>query len=114
MQQIWEGKDVIKAGRAMIGSTNPLASAPGTIRCGFHAYKNQFYQESHQRHDLLHHTVLTTVIPPSRFFGFDFIELFPQLSPRICSNSFHFPGGRYFRNYWGSGGFLTVFGRLTA
>lgn len=28
----WEGKGVIKMGRAMIGATNPLASAPGTIR----------------------------------------------------------------------------------
>eukprot|EP00955_Chlamydomonas_euryale_P094929 364902-Chlamydomonas_euryale.AAC.8 len=30
--QVWEGKDVIKFGRTMIGATNPLASAPGTIR----------------------------------------------------------------------------------
>ncbi len=29
---VWEGKDVVKQGRAMIGATNPLASAPGTIR----------------------------------------------------------------------------------
>ncbi|KAI8876492.1 NDK-domain-containing protein, partial [Backusella circina FSU 941] len=29
---VWEGKDVIKQGRAMIGATNPLESAPGTIR----------------------------------------------------------------------------------
>uniref|UniRef100_A0A7R9YYY9 nucleoside-diphosphate kinase n=1 Tax=Chlamydomonas euryale TaxID=1486919 RepID=A0A7R9YYY9_9CHLO len=29
---VWEGKDVIKFGRTMIGATNPLASAPGTIR----------------------------------------------------------------------------------
>lgn len=32
---VWEGKDVIKYGRAMIGATNPLASAPGTIRGDF-------------------------------------------------------------------------------
>lgn len=31
---VWEGKDVVKYGRTMIGATNPLASAPGTIRCG--------------------------------------------------------------------------------
>ncbi|KAI7906838.1 nucleoside diphosphate kinase [Cokeromyces recurvatus] len=29
---VWEGKDVIKQGRAMIGATNPLGSDPGTIR----------------------------------------------------------------------------------
>merc|ERR1712216_318258 len=28
----WEGKDVIKQGRAMLGQTQPLASAPGSIR----------------------------------------------------------------------------------
>lgn len=30
--QVWEGKDVVKYGRTMIGATNPMASAPGTIR----------------------------------------------------------------------------------
>jgi len=29
---VWEGKDVVKTGRTMLGATNPLASAPGTIR----------------------------------------------------------------------------------
>ncbi|KAI9496806.1 nucleoside diphosphate kinase [Zychaea mexicana] len=29
---VWEGKDVIKQGRVMIGATNPLDAAPGTIR----------------------------------------------------------------------------------
>lgn len=29
---VWEGKEVIKTGRGLIGATNPLASAPGTIR----------------------------------------------------------------------------------
>ena len=28
----WEGKDVVKTGRKIIGATNPLASEPGTIR----------------------------------------------------------------------------------
>lgn len=28
----WEGKDVIKQGRAMLGETNPLTSKPGSIR----------------------------------------------------------------------------------
>ncbi|KAL6775814.1 FAP340 [Auxenochlorella protothecoides x Auxenochlorella symbiontica] len=32
---VWEGKDIVKTGRAMIGATNPLASAPGTIRGDF-------------------------------------------------------------------------------
>ena len=29
---VWAGKDVVKTGRKMLGETNPLASAPGTIR----------------------------------------------------------------------------------
>ncbi|KAI8816056.1 NDK-domain-containing protein [Fimicolochytrium jonesii] len=29
---VWEGKDVIKTGRKIIGATNPLDAAPGTIR----------------------------------------------------------------------------------
>ncbi|KXX76539.1 Nucleoside diphosphate kinase [Madurella mycetomatis] len=29
---VWEGVDAVKTGRAMLGATNPLASAPGTIR----------------------------------------------------------------------------------
>jgi len=29
---VWEGKDAVKTGRKMLGETNPLASAPGTIR----------------------------------------------------------------------------------
>ena len=32
---VWCGKDVVKQGRSMIGATNPLASAPGTIRGDF-------------------------------------------------------------------------------
>jgi nucleoside-diphosphate kinase len=32
---VWQGKDVVKQGRAMIGATNPLMSAPGTIRGDF-------------------------------------------------------------------------------
>jgi hypothetical protein len=32
---VWEGKEVVKYGRTMIGVTNPLASAPGTIRGDF-------------------------------------------------------------------------------
>jgi len=29
---VWEGKAVVSTGRAMLGATNPLASAPGSIR----------------------------------------------------------------------------------
>jgi nucleoside-diphosphate kinase len=29
---VWEGKDVVRQGRSIIGSTNPLESAPGSIR----------------------------------------------------------------------------------
>ncbi|TGZ77161.1 nucleoside diphosphate kinase [Ascodesmis nigricans] len=32
---IWEGKEVVKTGRVLLGATNPLASAPGTIRGDF-------------------------------------------------------------------------------
>ncbi|RIB28205.1 nucleoside diphosphate kinase [Gigaspora rosea] len=29
---VWEGKDVVKTGRRLLGETDPLKSAPGTIR----------------------------------------------------------------------------------
>lgn len=32
---VWEGKDVVKQGRSILGATNPLQSAPGTIRADF-------------------------------------------------------------------------------
>jgi nucleoside-diphosphate kinase len=32
---IWEGKEAASTGRTMLGATNPLASAPGTIRGDF-------------------------------------------------------------------------------
>lgn len=32
---IWEGKNIVKAGRTLLGATNPQDSAPGTIRGDF-------------------------------------------------------------------------------
>lgn len=32
---VWEGKDAVKQGRAMLGETDPLKSAPGSIRGDF-------------------------------------------------------------------------------
>ncbi|KAK4147240.1 nucleoside diphosphate kinase [Dichotomopilus funicola] len=32
---VWEGLDAVKTGRVMLGATNPLSSAPGTIRGDF-------------------------------------------------------------------------------
>jgi nucleoside-diphosphate kinase len=32
---VWEGKDVIRTGRKLLGETDPLKSAPGTIRGDF-------------------------------------------------------------------------------
>eukprot|EP00640_Fibrocapsa_japonica_P007186 CAMPEP_0113936594 /NCGR_PEP_ID=MMETSP1339-20121228/3474_1 /TAXON_ID=94617 /ORGANISM="Fibrocapsa japonica" /LENGTH=200 /DNA_ID=CAMNT_0000939125 /DNA_START=127 /DNA_END=729 /DNA_ORIENTATION=+ /assembly_acc=CAM_ASM_000762 len=32
---VWEGKEVVSTGRKMLGATNPLESAPGTIRGDF-------------------------------------------------------------------------------
>lgn len=32
---VWEGLDAVKQGRAMLGTTNPLQSAPGSIRGDF-------------------------------------------------------------------------------
>lgn len=32
---VWEGRDVVKTGRVILGATNPAASAPGTIRGDF-------------------------------------------------------------------------------
>jgi len=31
---VWEGLEAVKTGRVLLGATNPLASAPGTIRGG--------------------------------------------------------------------------------
>lgn len=35
VQMVWEGEDAINQVRSMIGNTNPLKSAPGTIRGDF-------------------------------------------------------------------------------
>ena len=32
---VWQGKNVVKTGRVMLGATNPADSAPGTIRGDF-------------------------------------------------------------------------------
>ena len=32
---VWEGKDVIRQGRKLVGATNPLEANPGTIRGDF-------------------------------------------------------------------------------
>lgn len=32
---VWQGTEVVKTGRVMLGATNPLASQPGTIRGDF-------------------------------------------------------------------------------
>ena len=32
---VWEGLNIVKTGRVMLGETNPAASAPGTIRGDF-------------------------------------------------------------------------------
>lgn len=32
LAMVWQGKDVIQAARQMMGATNPLEAAPGTIR----------------------------------------------------------------------------------
>jgi nucleoside-diphosphate kinase len=29
---VWQGREVVKIGRLILGATNPIASAPGTIR----------------------------------------------------------------------------------
>lgn len=45
---VWQGKDVVKTGRTMLGATNPLASAPGTIR-GDYAIVPSSYVMSNDR-----------------------------------------------------------------
>jgi nucleoside-diphosphate kinase len=35
VSMVWEGKQAVKTGRFMLGATNPLESAPGTIRGDF-------------------------------------------------------------------------------
>lgn len=39
---VWQGKDAVKTGRTLLGATNPLASAPGTIR-GDYALVSSFH-----------------------------------------------------------------------
>ncbi|XP_064006564.1 LOW QUALITY PROTEIN: nucleoside diphosphate kinase-like [Pogoniulus pusillus] len=36
---VWEGLNVVKTGRVMLGETNPADSKPGTIRCDFLQFK---------------------------------------------------------------------------
>jgi nucleoside-diphosphate kinase len=33
--KVWQGKDVVKGGRTLIGATNPSDATPGTIRGDF-------------------------------------------------------------------------------
>ena len=35
VSMVWEGKEAVSTGRKMLGATNPLESAPGTIRGDF-------------------------------------------------------------------------------
>jgi len=35
LAMVWQGKDVVKTARRMLGETNPLSSQPGTIRGDF-------------------------------------------------------------------------------
>ena len=35
VSMVWEGKEAVSTGRQMLGATNPLESAPGTIRGDF-------------------------------------------------------------------------------
>lgn len=39
---VWEGIDVVKQARSMLGETNPLASKPGSIRGDFRFF---FFEE---------------------------------------------------------------------
>jgi nucleoside-diphosphate kinase len=32
---VWQGLDAVKTGRVMLGATNPLSSAPGTVYAAF-------------------------------------------------------------------------------
>ncbi|KAG5518521.1 hypothetical protein PMAC_002917 [Pneumocystis sp. 'macacae'] len=40
---VWEGKNVVKTGRMILGETNPLESAPGTIRGTFISFSDFIY-----------------------------------------------------------------------
>ena len=35
VSMVWEGREAVSTGRKMLGATNPLESAPGTIRGDF-------------------------------------------------------------------------------
>lgn len=40
LAMVWQGDDIIALSRAMMGKTNPLEAAPGTIRGDFAAHTN--------------------------------------------------------------------------
>ena len=44
---VWEGREVVKTGRTLLGATNPLASAPGTIRGDFAIVRSPPFLPTH-------------------------------------------------------------------
>lgn len=48
---MWEGKEVVKMGRVMLGATKPQESAPGTIRGDFAIDVGRYvegYEDNHK------------------------------------------------------------------
>ena len=52
---VWEGREVVKTGRMLLGATNPLASQPGTIRGDFAIVSSIFTSELSRSEAMLIH-----------------------------------------------------------
>lgn len=62
---VWEGREVVKTGRMILGATNPLASQPGTIRGDYAIVSNaQSQQCSIRKRWILQPGYITTLIEP--------------------------------------------------
>ena len=64
---VWEGKEVVKTGRVMLGATNPRDSAPGTIRGDYAIDVGRNICHGSDAVDAyVHHTVISILFSPLR------------------------------------------------
>jgi nucleoside-diphosphate kinase len=55
---VWEGRDAVKTGRAILGATNPLASSPGTIRGDYAIVSSSYLRDCHGSNSCLYNRLL--------------------------------------------------------
>jgi hypothetical protein len=78
---VWEGRDAVKTGRSILGATNPLASAPGTIR-GDYALVRFTTPQSNRPMPRLFDTPLESLHVRKKQNADDIIGRRPQRLPR--------------------------------